>query len=433
MPSSSLAHLVLVLFAIAYLLVILEHRLALRKSVPVTLAAALIWGLLALGSHDDPIALAKIRAAFDHVFGDFAQLFFFLIAAMTYVSAMSERNVFEALRAELTRRDLGFRQLFWITGVAAFFLSAVLDNLTTALIMSGVILAVGHGNARFVSLAFVNLVVAANAGGAFSAFGDITTLMAWQAGKGGFFDFFALFLPAAVNFLVPAMLLHFAVPDLRPPRGRDDADLKTGALGICLLFGITIAITVICQHRFGLPAVFGMMTGLALLKVYARLIVHRERRRQAEGELFDVFRLIANAEWDTLLFFFGVLLCVGGLAAVGWLEFATQALFGTHGVTAGNVVLGVLSAVVDNIPIMYAVLKMDPPMSPGDWLTITLTTGVGGSLLSIGSAAGVALMGASRGQYTFVSHLRWSWAVALGYAASIACHLWWNAHLFRTH
>lgn len=431
MPASLLAHLVLLLFAIAYLLVILEHRLALRKSVPVTLAAALIWGLLALGSQDDPSALARLRLAFDHVFGDFAQLFFFLIAAMTYVSAMSERNVFEALRAELTRRDLGFRQLFWITGVAAFFLSAVLDNLTTALIMSGVILAVGHGNARFVSLAFVNLVVAANAGGAFCAFGDITTLMAWQAGKGGFFDFFALFLPAAVNFLVPAALLHFAVPDLRPPRGRDDADLKTGAIGICVLFGVTIAITVLCQHRFGLPAVFGMMTGLALLKCYARLIVRNERRRQAEGELFDVFRLIANAEWDTLLFFFGVLLCVGGLSAVGWLELATARLYGDHGATTGNVVLGLLSAIVDNIPIMYAVLKMDPPMSPGDWLTITLTTGVGGSLLSIGSAAGVALMGTSRGQYTFASHLRWSWAVAAGYGASIACHLWWNAHLFH--
>jgi Na+/H+ antiporter NhaD/arsenite permease-like protein len=429
---SPLAHLILLLFAAAYLLVILEHRLALKKSVPVTLAAALIWGALAYASQDDPVALQRVRTAFDHVFGDFAQLFFFLIAAMTYVSAMSERNVFEALRAELTRRDLGFRQLFWITGIAAFFLSAVLDNLTTALIMSAVILAVGHGNARFVSLAFVNLVVAANAGGAFCAFGDITTLMAWQAGKGGFFDFFALFLPSAVNFLVPALLLHFAVPDLRPPRGRDDADLRTGAVGICLLFGVTIAITVVCQHRFGLPAVFGMMTGLALLKVYARLIVRRERRHRAEGEQFDVFRLIANAEWDTLLFFFGVLLCVGGLSAAGWLELAAARLYGDHGATTANVVLGLLSALVDNIPIMYAVLAMNPPMSPGDWLTITLTAGVGGSLLSIGSAAGVALMGASRGQYTFASHLRWSWAVAAGYAASIACHLWWNAHLFRT-
>src|SRR5699024_298565 len=114
------------------------------------------------------------------------------VVAMTYVTAMGERGVFETMRVHLVRHGFSYRQLFWITGVLAFFLSAVLDNLTTSLVMSAVVLAVGVGNARFITLALINLVVAANAGGAWSAFGDITTLMVWQAHKADFFDFFRL-------------------------------------------------------------------------------------------------------------------------------------------------------------------------------------------------------------------------------------------------
>ena len=145
---------------------------------------------------------------------------------------------------------------------------------------------------------------------------------------------------------------------------------------------------------------------------------------------FGIFDIIARVEWDTLLFFYGVLLCVGGLATLGFLELVSQGLYGGLGHTWANVTMGLLSAIVDNIPIMYAVIQMDPPMDHGQWLLITLTCGVGGSLLSVGSAAGVALMGVSKGQYTFFSHLRWTWAIALGYALSILTHLWWNARSF---
>src|SRR5690606_3673847 len=131
--------------------------------------------------------------------------------------------------------------------------------------------------------------------------------------------------------------------------------------------------------------------------------------------------------WDTLLFFYGVVLCVGGLGFIGYLALASEAMYAQWGATAANISVGVMSAVIDNIPIMFAVLTMNPDMSTGQWLLVTLTAGVGGSLLSIGSAAGVALMGQARGHYTFFSHLKWTPAIALGYAASIACHLWINA------
>lgn len=423
----------LVLFVLAYVVVVLEERIHVAKSKPVVLAAALIWGLIAwqtggVGGTQDA------RHAFEAMFLEYAEIFFFLVVAMTYVTAVGERGVFDALRNQLTRRRFSYRSLFWITGVLAFFLSPMVDNLTTALVMSAVILAVGAGNARFTTLAMINLVVAANAGGAWSAFGDITTLMVWQANKAQFFEFFHIFLPSLVNWLVPALIMFFAVPRGRPEPSEGSSPIKPGGISICLTFGLTIAITVIGRQWLGMPAAYGMLTGLALLNLLATRIDYRQRHyalaQGLEPQTYSIFRIIANAEWDTLLFFYGVFACVGGLAALGYLELASAHMYGNLGFTLSNSLMGVLSAIVDNIPIMFAVLKMNPPMDHGQWLLITLTAGVGGSLLSVGSAAGVALMGASRGQYTFMSHLRWSWAIALGYVASIALHMWMNAHLF---
>jgi Na+/H+ antiporter NhaD/arsenite permease-like protein len=370
------------------------------------------------------------------VFLEFAELFFFLVVAMSFVAAMTERNVFEAMRAALSSRSLSFRKLFWLTGTCAFFLSPVVDNHTTAQIMSGGVLAVGGGNKRFVVPAMINLVVAANAGGAWCAFGDITTLMVWQAGRVEFFEFFAIFVPSLANWLVPAACMHFALPAGAPAPGRDDADVKYGGWFICALFAATIAMTVAFKQWLHMPPVFGMLAGLALLNLQGHFVRRHEVRAGAgagsnDADRYNVFEIIARAEWDTLLFFYGVLLCVGGLATLGYMELASVELYGRFGYTAANVAMGVLSAIVDNIPIMYAVLQMNPAMDHGQWLLITLTAGVGGSLLSVGSAAGVALMGASRGQYTFFSHLKWSWAIGLGYAASVWLHLVLNARLFN--
>jgi Na+/H+ antiporter NhaD/arsenite permease-like protein len=423
----------LALFALAYAAVILEERIHIAKSKPVMLAAGLIWGLLAW---QVPVSGSDaVRAAFEGMFLEYSEVFFFLVVAMTYVTAMGERNVFEALRSQLTRRHLSYRQLFWVTGAIAFLISPILDNLTTALVMSAVILAVCSGNARFITLAFVNLVVAANAGGAWSAFGDITTLMVWQARKVEFAQFFAIFVPSLVNWLVPAAIMAFAVPKGRPHPADEAARIKDGGIGVCVTFAITILITVVGRQWLGMPAAYGMLTGLALLNILATRIDRRQRRYAlAQGiqddDGYSIFRIIAHAEWDTLLFFYGVFACVGGLAALGYLELASHWMYGGFGFTLANAGMGVLSAVVDNIPIMFAVLRMDPPMDLGQWLLVTLTAGVGGSLLSIGSAAGVALMGVSRGRYTFNAHLRWSAVIALGYVASILVHLWLNAHLF---
>ena len=146
--------------------------------------------------------------------------------------------------------------------------------------------------------------------------------------------------------------------------------------------------------------------------------------------VLDAFAQVQRVEWDTLLFFFGIIFAVGGLGVIGYLALASQYLYTDLGPTSANIIIGALSAIIDNIPLMFAVLTMNPQMSDGQWLLITLTCGVGGSMLSIGSAAGVALMGQAKGLYSFSSHLRWSWAVALGYVASILTHLFVNARLF---
>ncbi|MCP4233277.1 MAG: sodium:proton antiporter, partial [Aestuariibacter sp.] len=426
----------------AYILVIAEEFTQLRKSKPVILAAGVIWAIIAWAYQQHPGMGAMPEHALRHNLLEYAELMLFLLVAMTYINAMQERNIFEALRSTLVNTGFGFRALFWITGILSFLISPLADNLTTALLMCAVVMAVGADNRKFVLLGCINIVVAANAGGAFSPFGDITTLMVWQKGQVAFEEFLVLFVPSVVNYMVPAILMHFAVPNRQPEIDRETVFLKRGARRIVLLFLATI-VSAVCFHSFlHLPPVIGMLTGLGYLKVfgYYLKITHKKQietngvnSTQSEvGDVvpFDVFKSVARAEWDTLLFFYGVVLCVGGLGFLGYLGIASELMYTQWGATYANISIGILSAVIDNIPVMFAVLTMLPDMSHGQWLLVTLTTGVGGSLLSVGSAAGVALMGQARGQYTFFGHLKWTPAIALGYAASIAVHFWINAELF---
>ena len=419
----------LTLFVIAYGFVMVEEFTHFRKSKPVILVAGLIWGIIGWVYASNGMTHAA-EAALRHNFLEYAELFLFLLVAMTYIEAMRERLVFEKLKVWLINKGFSFRQLFWLTGFLAFFMSPIADNLTTALVMGAVVLAVGSGNARFISIGFVNIVVAANAGGAFSPFGDITTLMVWQKGLVDFEQFFSLFLPSLVNFIIPAGIMHFAIKNEKPEAVEGNINIKSGGIVITFMFLLTIATAVSFHNYLHLPPAMGMMTGLGYLMVVSYFVKRRHNPSEPTSEGFDIFKKVANAEWDTLLFFFGVIVSVGGLGFMGYLALASEAMYVQLGATYSNVLVGILSAIIDNIPVMFAVLTMTPDMSLGQWLLVTLTAGVGGSLLSIGSAAGVALMGQSKGYYTFGSHLKWIWAIALGYGASIMTHIWINSALF---
>lgn len=427
-------------FVIAYSFVIFEEQLHLPKSKPVMVSAGIIWILIAIAYASNNLT-AEVTEGIRHNFLEYAELFFFLLVAMTYINAMMERGVFEALRNWLVERGFNYRQLFWMTGFLAFVISPIADNLTTALIMCAVVMTVGKNEPKFIGLACINIVVAANAGGAFSPFGDITTLMVWQKGIVEFQQFFALFVPSVVNFLVPALIMHFAIPTGTPEKAAtlkyaSGRIMKHGGLGIIFLFLLTIVTAVSFHSFFHIPPVYGMMFGLAYLKLFGYYLSRRSRswKRHSENPPagssdpyeFDIFAKVAQSEWDTLFFFYGVIMSVGGLGYIGYLAMASEAVYVGLGPTTANILVGFASAIVDNIPVMFAVLTMQPEMDLSQWLLVTLTAGVGGSMLSIGSAAGVALMGQARGHYTFFGHLKWAPVIALGYFASIGVHFLWQ-------
>jgi len=427
------------LFVVAYGFVVLEEKLHLRKSKPVMVAGGIIWIIVALAY----MAAGKQDAAHQAIMGslaEYVELFLFLLVAMTYINALEERKVFEALTTWLMNKGFGLKTIYWMTGTLSFFLSPVCDNLTTALLMGAVVITMARSNRRCVVVSCVNIVVAANAGGAFSPFGDITTLMVWQKGRVQFGEFFALFIPAAVNWLVPAVIMSFTVPNEIKRRSTIPLKMKVGARRVMTLFLLTIITAVLFHNVLNLPPAVGMMLGLGYLSFFGYFLKIKEMRSRCledpldvmgheKRKTFDLFRKVSRAEWDTLLFFYGIIFCVGGLGQLGYLAIMSRYLYG-FGHTPANVMIGIISAVIDNIPVMYAVLTMDPAMPHEQWLLVTLTAGVGGSLLSVGSAAGVGLMGSARGIYTFAGHLKWTWAIALGYAASIWVHLMLNAKLF---
>jgi Na+/H+ antiporter NhaD/arsenite permease-like protein len=585
LSASFYGYLSVAIFILAYSLVPLENNIHLLKSKPVLVAAGLIWILVALAFNEIG-ASEQAHNAIKHAIIEYAELFLFLLVAMTYINALEDRNVFQALRAYLVSRGYSLRKVFWVTGTLAFLISPIADNLTTALLMGAVVMAVGGKNIRFVSIACINVVVAANAGGAFSPFGDITTLMVWQKGKVEFLQFLPLFVPSLVNWLVPAVIMHFAIPNEIPEGSQEKSFMKMGAKVMIVLFLATI-VTAVCFHSFlHLPPAAGMMFGLGYLGMYSfylkkvegrtimadsifggrrdthpnplnvlqtfgkdigehlndqpypAFMIDKEKNvthwntaledltgikademigtkdhwkgfykelrptladavledesgagvrqhyhnhyrenpmgdksydaanyfenvgnsgagaylmfsaapvvddngeivgavelledmteRREEVKEFDVMERVSRAEWDTLLFFYGVIMCVAGLSQFGYMAIVSELMYNDLGPTWANSLVGVLSAIVDNIPVMFAVLTMDPAMSLGQWQLVTLTAGVGGSMLAIGSAAGVALLGTARGVYTFASHLKWTPAIALGYVASIGVHLLLN-------
>ena len=448
---------VLIAFFVAYVAVVWGEEHKLKKSVPVLIGAGVIWivvGIIYMGQRD-PHLTEIMQAGFNQSINEIGQLTFFLITSMTYVITMQERNVFQVIRFRFLRAGMSQRQIFWATGAAAFLLSPFLDNLTTALALVSVVLAVGHAtqDRAFVTLSTINLVVASNAGGAFSPFGDITTLMVWQAGKVAFFDFYSIFVPSLVNWLVPAVFMSFAIQPAQVVSYNRPVKMKAAGWVVVALFALTLVLAVFVHLFLELPPVLGMTMGLGLLLLFGCSVGNCEPEQLAEVELpsglteetieylresftpmkraFNPMQSVRDVEWDTLLFFFGILMAVSGVAQLGYLSQLSVLAYDTLGPTATNVGIGVISAVVDNIPTMSAVLNMDPDMAQGQWLLVTLTAGVGGSLLSIGSAAGVTLMNEAKmydehGRltqvYSFMNHLRWSWAIALGYAASVWVH-----------
>jgi Na+/H+ antiporter NhaD/arsenite permease-like protein len=408
-----------IIFIVGYYFIATEDKYHINKAKPALLTGTGIFMLIGVYFASHHLPKEPLEVAINHIIIEIAEIFFFLLVAMTYIEAMIDRGVFTALRYSLVSKGYTYKKLFWVTGLLAFFISPVADNLTTALILSTVLLTIDKENKEFLVPGAINIVVAANAGGAWSPFGDITTLMVWIDGKGAFGEFLFLFPAAIAGWGVTAFLLSRVVPDGQPPFNinEEKAQILEGGKVIIGLFVLTISMAVLSHQLLDLPAMWGMMFGLAILKMY----VYKVNISSTSTKL-NAFSWIAKIENDTLLFFFGILAAVGGLHFLGFLEYFT-ALYESVGATVVNIGVGFLSAVVDNVPVMSAVLKADPNMganAQSQWMLVTMTAGIGGSLISFGSAAGVGVMGKMHGIYTFSSHMKYAWTVLVGYILSIA-------------
>ncbi len=405
----------LIIFVVGYYVIATEENYHINKAKPALFIGTFIFMFIGFYFYINGLDREPLSHEVDKLILEIAEIFFFLMVAMTYIETLIERNVFNALKYNLVSKGYSYKKLFWLTGTLAFFISPIADNLTTALILSTVLITIEKEKRDFLVPGAINIVVAANAGGAWSPFGDITTLMAWTAEKGAFFDFFYLFPPSIVGWLITGWLLSLFVPKDKPhfdATKEKKEEVYIGGKVVMVLGVLTITSAVLSHQLFHLPAMWGMLFGLSLLKLYSYRL---KRKHNTE---INIFKSISKIEHDTLLFFVGILAAVGGLHFLGYLDMAAK-LYETAGPTPVNIGVGFLSAIVDNVPVMSAVLKSNPTMGIDQWLLVTLTAGIGGSLISFGSAAGVGVMGKLRGIYTFGSHIKYAWTILIGYILSL--------------
>ncbi|MBL0686937.1 MAG: sodium:proton antiporter NhaD [Sulfurospirillum sp.] len=405
----------LVVFVIGYYFIAAEEHYHINKAKPALFIGTFIFILIGFYYLMNGLDTKPLQNEIEHLVLEIAGILFFLLVAMTYIEALIERRVFDTLKYNLISKGYSYKKLFWLTGIIGFFLSPIADNLTTALILSTVLITIERKNTKFLIPAAVNVVVAANAGGAWSPFGDITTLMAWTAGKGSFVDFLFLFPASIVGWVITALLLSRFVPNDKPVFDAKNEPKVTILKGGKIIIGLgifTIFCAIMSHQLFHLPAMWGMMFGFSLLQIYS--YIHKKKH----NEDIEVFKSLSKIENDTLLFFFGILAAVGSLHFIGYLALAAN-LYDIAGATTVNIGVGFLSAIVDNIPVMSAVLKTNPDMGLDQWMLVTLAAGIGGSMISFGSAAGVGVMGKLRGIYTFTAHIKYAWTIIIGYFASM--------------
>ena len=412
----------LFIFIVGYYFVAAEEKYTIDKAKPALFIGTFMFMLVALYYSLNGLDMDLVHTQAQHLILEIAEIFFFLFVAMTYIESLLHMGVFDTLKYNLISKGYTYRKLFWVTGFLAFFISPIADNLTTALILSTVLITIEKTRKDFLVPGAINIVVAANAGGAWSPFGDITTLMAWTAGKGQFSDFFYIFPAAISGYLITAFLLSKFVPNVVPDfdiTKEVKPKMAEGAKIVMALGVFTIFCAVMSHQVLHLPAMWGMMFGLSLVKVYSYGLGKKYGK-----EHFNIFHSMAKIENNTLMFFFGILAAVGALYFVGWLGLAAVVYNpDVLGPTLSNIGVGFLSAVVDNVPVMSAILKANPDMGLDQWMLVTLTAGVGGSLISFGSAAGVGVMGKLHGIYTFGSHMKYAWTILIGYIVS--CSVWY--------
>ena len=407
-----MALLIVILFIVGYLAIALEHSLNINKAGTALLLGVLCWTIYALNSTD-----IHFIGGLSHHLSQISEILFFLLGAMTIVELIDAHDGFDIITEKIT--TINKRYLLIIISVIAFLLSAVLDNLTTAIVMATVVKKlIPEKLDRYYFLGLV--IISANAGGCFSPIGDVTTTMLWVANKltpGVIMSH--LFLPSLVCMAVPLALSmirvkgHIIVIESEKKDSSISSKEKTFifALGLACLLFVPVFKTI--TH---LPPYMGILFGLGIMWIVTELI--HKRKDEFEKGKFSVVNAITKTDVPSVLFFLGILLAVACLQEIHVLQNTATLLnnnIGNLKIIAGSI--GLLSAVVDNVPLLAASMGMyDFPTNDTFWEMIAYCTGTGGSCLIIGSAAGVAVMGMEN--ISFSWYLKnTSWLAFVGYIA----------------
>lgn len=453
---------IILIFVIGYLSITLEHPLKLDKTVPALIMSALIWAVLAIGFHSgwfDVInteeqafnflsggeaAMEGFEGTLLHHLGKTAEILVFLIGAMTIVEIIDLHRGFEVLKSAVKTKSK--RKLLWIIGILAFFLSAIIDNLTATIVLITLLRKLIHKREDRLWYAAL-VVIAANAGGAWSPIGDVTTTMLWIAKRvsaGGLIEF--VVIPSIVCFVIPFIIASY-LPAFRgtievdASEDKEEERLLSSKTMLFLGLGMIVSVPIF-KTLTHLPPYMGMMLALGVVWLVSEYIHPEEDFSKERRHLYSAHKALSRIEISSILFFLGILMAVAGLESlvygvvngeeVGTLRYLAEVL--QEAIPNQDVVvlcLGVISAIIDNVPLVAASIGMyDAPMDAVLWHFIAYSAGTGGSMLIIGSAAGVAAMGMER--IDFIWYLKnIAWLAFIGFIAGAGVFLFIERVLFH--
>ena len=438
----------LVAFLVGYTVIALEHPLKINKTATALLLGVLLWVCAVIGGEGILVNTEPLRnyitqnpgsgftdwlvhSELIHSLGDIAEILFFLMGAMTIVEVVDTNGGFKIITDHIKTRKK--TRLLWIICILTFFMSAVLDNLTTSIVMIALLRKMMERKDRLIFASMV--ILAANAGGAWSPIGDVTTIMLWIAGDVTSANIIvATFFASMISILVPLLILTFMLKgenEVTPPEEATDhvEGSYTNTKGMSTLFLCVGVGALVCVPVFKtlthLPPYLGMMGGLGILWVLSE-IVHR--KQEAHAKQYSILSIISRIDLPSILFFLGILLAVNALRVVGHLTLLSHGLDSIPMADPGkyyiiNIIIGVLSSIVDNVPLVAGAMGMyNFPTDHYFWEMLAYCAGTGGSILIIGSAAGVAVMGLEKIDFIwYLKHI--SWLALVGYLAGALCFI----------
>lgn len=411
---------ILVVFFIGYLGIIFEHQIKLNKAAIAIFMAVACWGIFFISQ---PGELSHDLTLLNEHVSNVAQVVFFLLGAMTIVELMDSHGAFTLMTRFV--QTTSKKKMLWAVGITTFFLSAVLDNLTTTILMISLLRKLLPESKERLLFACL-VVIASNAGGAWTPIGDVTTTMLWIKGQLSTWSVMkALFIPSFIALIVPLVYLSRKVKGKIPrPILKENHHQEPGAFFVLVLGFIGLIFVPILKAWTGLPPFMGILISLAILW----LITDGLHAPYQNRKHLTVPHIFTKIDLSGILFFLGILLCVGALEAVRILDYLAQGLnYYCKNLILISTFIGVLSAIVDNVPLVAATIGMYPleqfPMDHSLWHMIAYAAGVGGSLFIIGSASGVALMGLEK--IDFISYMKTMTIPAfLGYGVGLMVYLY---------